>query len=83
MLNYRLGTVNENHWGFKPVFRCNKPHTFSTLSREEKRKKTVHSFFSTMPLGNSTKRQESKQTQNQNKEGLKKRKSPVQKVSCL
>jgi len=20
MLNYRLGTVNENHWGFKPVF---------------------------------------------------------------
>ena len=21
MLNYRLGTVNEKHWGFKPVFR--------------------------------------------------------------
>ena len=20
MLNYCLGTVNENHWGFKPVF---------------------------------------------------------------
>ena len=25
MLNYRLGTVNEKHWGFKPVFRCSKP----------------------------------------------------------
>jgi len=39
MLNYRLGTVNEKHWGFKPVFRCSKPHTFSTFSREEKEKK--------------------------------------------
>jgi len=28
MLNYRLGTVNEKHWGFKAVFRCSKPHTF-------------------------------------------------------
>jgi len=36
MLNYRLGTVNEKHWGFKPVFRCSKPHTFSTFSGEEK-----------------------------------------------
>jgi len=35
MLNYRLGTVNENHWGFKPVFRCSKPHTYSTLIGEE------------------------------------------------
>jgi len=43
MLNYRLGTVNENHWGFKPVFRCNKPHTFSTFSGEEKEKKpSIH-----------------------------------------
>ena len=32
MLNYRLGTVNKKHWGFKPVFRCSKPHTFSTFS---------------------------------------------------
>ena len=24
MLKYRLGTVNEKHWGFKPVFRCSK-----------------------------------------------------------
>jgi len=52
MLNYRLGTVNEKHWGFKPVFRCSKPHTFSTFSGEEKEKKFVHSFFSTRPLGN-------------------------------
>jgi len=36
MLNYRLGTVNEKHWGFKPVFRC---FTFSTFSGEEKEKK--------------------------------------------
>ena len=35
MLNYRLGTVNEKHWGFKPVFRCSKPHTYSTLIGEE------------------------------------------------
>jgi len=35
MLNYRLGTVNEKHWGFKPVFRCSKPHTYSTLFGEE------------------------------------------------
>jgi len=51
MLNYRLGTVNEKHWGFKPVFRCSKPHTFSTFSGEEKgNKKIIHSFFSTRPL---------------------------------
>jgi len=52
MLNYRLGTVNETHWGFKPVFRCSKPHTFSKFSGEEKEKEIVHSFFSTRPLGN-------------------------------
>jgi len=45
MLNYRLGTINENHWGFKPVLRCNKPHTSSTFSGEEKEKKpSIHSF---------------------------------------
>jgi len=38
MLNYRLGTVNKKHWGFKPVFRCSKPHTFPTFSGEEKEK---------------------------------------------
>jgi len=35
ILNYRLGTVNEKHWGFKPVFRCSKPHTYSTFIGEE------------------------------------------------
>ena len=39
MLNYRLGTVNE-----KPVFRCSKPHTFSTFSGEEKKKMSIHYF---------------------------------------
>ena len=27
MLNYRLGTVNDFHWGFKPVLSYLKPHT--------------------------------------------------------
>jgi len=31
MLSYRLGTVNDFHWGFKPVLSYSKPHTFSTL----------------------------------------------------
>jgi len=45
MLNYRIGTVNEKHWGFKLFFRCSKPHTFSTFSGEEKGKKmSIHSF---------------------------------------
>jgi len=39
MLNYRLGTVNEKHLRFKPVFRCSKPRTFSTFSGEEKENK--------------------------------------------
>jgi len=29
MLSYRLGTVNDFHWGFKPVLSYSKPHTFS------------------------------------------------------
>jgi len=49
MLNNRLGPVNEKHWGFTPVFRCSKPHTFSTFSGEEK-EKNVHSLFLTRPL---------------------------------
>jgi len=44
MLNCRLGTVNEKHWGFKPVFRCSKPHTFSTFSGEENEKKCPFVF---------------------------------------
>jgi len=35
-MNYRLGTVNEKQWGFKPVFRCSKPHTYLTCIGEEK-----------------------------------------------
>ena len=35
MLNYRLGTVNEKHWGLKPVFHSSKPHTYSTFIGEE------------------------------------------------
>jgi len=38
MLNYRLDTVNEKHRGFKPIFRCSKPHTFLTFPGEEKEK---------------------------------------------
>ena len=51
--NYVLcfGTVNEKHWGFKPVFRCSKPHTFSIFPGEEK-EKNVHSLFLTRPLRN-------------------------------
>jgi len=37
MLSYRLGTVNDFHWEFKPVFRrYSKPHTYSTCIGEEK-----------------------------------------------
>jgi len=36
MLSYRLGTVNDFHWGFKPVLSYSKPHTFSTSLGEEK-----------------------------------------------
>ena len=32
MLSYRLGTANDFHWGFKPVFR------YSTFIGEEKEK---------------------------------------------
>jgi len=39
MLSYRLGTVNDFHWGFKPDLSYSKPHTFSTsLEKEEERK---------------------------------------------
>jgi len=36
MLSYRLGTVNDFHWGFKPVLSYSKPHTFSTSLGGEK-----------------------------------------------
>jgi len=36
MLGFRLGTVNDFHWGFEPVLSYSKPHTFSTFFGEEK-----------------------------------------------
>jgi len=37
MLIYRLGTVNDIYWGFKPVLSYNKPHTFSAFSEKKKK----------------------------------------------
>jgi len=63
MLSYRLGTVNDFHWGFKPVLSNSKPHTFSTFFGEEKeRKKDLISL--TRPIRRCTNRQESKKKQN-------------------
>jgi len=39
MLSYRLGTVNDFQWGFKPVLSYSKPHTFSTFFGEEKKER--------------------------------------------
>jgi len=45
MLSYRLGTVNDFRWEFKPVLSYSKPHTFSTFLGEEKeRKKCISSL---------------------------------------
>jgi len=38
MLSYRLDTVNDFHWEFKPVFSYSKPDNFSTFFGEEKEK---------------------------------------------
>jgi len=37
MLSYRLSTVNDSHWEFKPVISYRKPDTFSTFFGEEKK----------------------------------------------
>jgi len=50
MLSYRLGTVNDFHWGFKPVLSYSKPHTFLTFFGEEKERK-MHLISPTRPLG--------------------------------
>ena len=45
MLSYRLGTVNDFHWEFKPVLSYSKPYTFSTFlgeKEEKERKKVAH-----------------------------------------
>jgi len=49
MLSYRLGTVNDFHWGFKPALSYSKPHTFSTSLGEEKERK-MHLISPTRPL---------------------------------
>ena len=36
MLSYHLGSVNDFHWGSKPVLSYSKPHTFSTPLGEGK-----------------------------------------------
>jgi len=43
MLRYRLGTVNDFHWEFKPVLSYSKPHTFSTFL-ERKTKECIYSL---------------------------------------
>jgi len=45
MLSYRLGTVNDFHWGFKPVLSYSKPHTFSTSLGEEQEKVKQRLFY--------------------------------------
>jgi len=42
---YRLCTVNDFHWEFKPVLSYSQPHTFSTPFGEEKRKKSLQIIF--------------------------------------
>jgi len=45
MLSYRLGTVNDFVWEFKPVLSYSKLHTFSTFFGEEKEwKKCIYSL---------------------------------------
>ena len=43
MLSYRLGTVNDFHWEFKPVLSYSKPHTFSTFWRRKRKKNCIYS----------------------------------------
>jgi len=74
----------KNIGGFKPVFRCSKPHTFSTCSAEEKEK-----TYCPFTLFNKATKELNKNDRNvkkykiKNQEGMKKRKSLVQKVFCL
>jgi len=46
MSSYRLGTVNDFHWGFKPVLSYSKPHTFSTSLGKEKERKNAFNLSS-------------------------------------
>ena len=49
MLSYRLSTVNDFHWEFKPVFSYSKPHTFSTFL-EKKKKEKMHLISPTIEV---------------------------------
>jgi len=49
MLSYRLGTVNDFHWGLKSVFSYSKSHTLLTFFGGEK-EINVHSLSQTRPL---------------------------------
>jgi len=44
MLSYRLRTVNDIQWEFKPVLSYSKPHTFSTFYGVEKERKCIKSL---------------------------------------
>ena len=48
MLSYRLGTVNDFHWVFKPILNYSKSYSFSTLFGEEK-ETNVHLLPPTRP----------------------------------
>ena len=41
MLSYRLGTVIDFHWGFKPVFRYSKPTLIQHLLEKKKKNNFV------------------------------------------
>jgi len=45
MLSYRLGTVNDFHWGFKPLLTYSKTHTYSTFIGEEKENICIYSLY--------------------------------------
>jgi len=49
MLSYRLGTVNDFHWGFKPALSHSKPHTLPTSLGEEKERKNAFNLSSQAP----------------------------------
>jgi len=44
LLYYRLGTVNDFHLGFKPVFHYRKPHTYATFIGAESENKMQKLF---------------------------------------
>jgi len=45
MLSYRLGTVNDFHWEFKPVFRYSKHHTYSFIGEEKENQLCINTLY--------------------------------------